>query len=514
MESNIREQREGLRIQTTVCDRQIATEIASDFSIPDYQPEIKRILRVSATVTPADRYIGVGNAEFSGNVDYNILYVANDGALYSTVQSEAYQFSTPLELNSEIELNEGFVCDVESVSDMAVGRLLAPRKFSVKCRLRSRVRIYGTQYRDVSLSGSNPDVIERLCGNAMCARIFCGVSEPFSLGDDVLCDAQAGNLRVIGGEGRVFVTEASAGSGVVNCRGEVALKLLCCQDGDAVLPTPIYRRIPFTQSVPVEGVEINCDATAEGICRDLQMTVEDGRIVCEVSVYLTVRAQRNEQVGFVRDLYSTAVASEASYTSCACLRALKCINGNFSIGTAIPLSEVGIKGGASLIDFSLTPMLTDVEWESGKYRLAGKARCQAVLTENGELSVQEFEIPFRYECDGTGDQVIDYNATVDLISCRARVDGERIGVDAELTVGISTRGESRFRMLSQAKFGEAVAHRDAVYTICYPAREDTLWSVAKRYHRSVDVISEINSLAGAPAADSPESLAGVRYLLV
>ena len=514
MESNIKEPREGLRIQTAVCDRQIATEIASDFSIPDYQPEIKRILRVNATVTPADRYIGVGNAEFSGNVDYNILYVGNDGALYCTLQSEQYQFSVPLELNSEIELNEGFVCDVESIPDMAVGRLLAPRKFSVKCRLRSHVRIYGTQYREVSLSGADTASLERLCGSAACARVFCGVGEPFSLGDDVLCDAQAGNLRVIGGEGHVFITEASAGSGLVNCRGEVALKLLCCQDGDAVLPTPIYRRIPFTQSVPLDGVEINCDATAEGICRDLQMTVEDGRIICEVSVYLTVRAQRNEQVRFVRDLYSTQAASEASYVSCSCQRAIKCINGNFSIGTAIPLSEAGIRSGASLVDFSLTPTLTDVEFEGGKYRLLGKARCQAVMTENGELSVQEFELPFRYECDGTPERVADYNASVDLISCRARVDGERIGVDAELTVCLSTRGEGHFQMLSQARFGDAVHQRGAVYTVCYPSREDTLWSVAKRYHQSVDTISEVNSLAGAPAADSPESLAGVKYLLV
>ena len=514
MENSIREQREGLRVQAMVCDRQIATEIASEFSIPDYQPEIKRILRVSATVSPADRYIGVGNAEFSGNVDYHILYAGNDGALYSTVQSEQYQFSTPLELTSEFELNEGFVCDVESVSEMAVGRLSAPRKFSVKCRLRSRVRIYGTKYQEVSLMGAEPSALQKLCGRAECARIFCGVSEPFLLGDDVLCDAQAGDLRVIGGEGQVFVTEASAGSGVVNCRGEVALKLLCCRDGGDATPTPIFRRIPFTQSVPLDGVEINCDATAEGVCKDLQMTVEEGRILCEVSVCLTVRVQRNEQVSFIRDLYSTAAESEATYTTCAFLRAIKCVNGNFSIGTAIPLSEAGIKSGASLIDFSLTPMLTDVEWENGKYRLAGKARCQAVLTENGELSVQEFEIPFRYECDGTADQVADYNASVNLISCRARVDGERIGVDAELAVNLSTRGESRFQMLSQAKFGETVAQTGAIYTICYPSRDDTLWSVAKRYHRSVDVISEINSLAGAPAADSAESLAGVKYLLV
>ena len=46
MEKAIKEKREGILMQASVSDRQIATEIASDFSIPDYQPEIKRILRV------------------------------------------------------------------------------------------------------------------------------------------------------------------------------------------------------------------------------------------------------------------------------------------------------------------------------------------------------------------------------------------------------------------------------------------------------------------------------------
>ena len=233
-----------------------------------------------------------------------------------------------------------------------------------------------------------------------------------------------------------------------------------------------------------------------------------------MGVCLTVRAQRNEQVGFVRDLYSTEIESESSYAPCACLHAVKSVNGNFSIGTALSLDEAGIKANAGLVDFSLTPMLTDFEYEHGKYYLSGRARCAAVTAMDGELSVQEFEIPFRYECDAAGDAVVDYNATVSPISCRARMDGERIGVDAELAVSLSTRSECCFHMLSQAKFGECVPRVGAVYTVCYPARDDTLWSVAKRYHRSVDAIAELNSLAGAPAADSAESLAGVKYLLV
>lgn len=514
MENYINDGKGGASLQGTVCDRVIVTELSSDFSLPDYQPEIKRILRVQATVLPCDRYIGVGNAEFSGNVCYNILYVGADGALYGCEEQEEYRLTLPVELSSDFELNEGFVCDVETVPDMTVGRLSAPRKLAVKCRLRSRVRIWGMRRQDAIISGCDEATTERLCGVAECAKVMIGAGEPFLLGDEILCEAQTGDLRVICGEGQVFAIEAEAGSGVANCRGEVSLKLLTCRDGGDGVPTAIRRRIPFTQSIPVDGAEVNCDATVSGVCKDLKITVEEGRILCELAVCLKACAQRNESVGYIRDLYSTVSDCEVSHTVCRFPRALKCVNGNFSLGTALSLAEAGIPAGATLLDFSMTPVAENLEQEHGKYRLLGRARCQVILSLDGEVSAQELEIPFRYECDGAQGEVSDSTVNVSVIGCRARMDGERIGIDAELGVSLSTRGESKHKMLAQAKCGEPIGRAGACYTVCYPAREDTLWSVAKRYRRSVETVASINSLAGAPAADSPESLAGVRYLLV
>ena len=69
-------------------------------------------------------------------------------------------------------------------------------------------------------------------------------------------------------------------------------------------------------------------------------------------------------------------------------------------------------------------------------------------------------------------------------------------------------------MLNEARFDTPLGAKGAVYTVCYPAKSDTLWSVAKRYHRAVATVSEMNRLADAPAADAPDSLGGVSYLLV
>lgn len=518
MNQYIKEEKGGVRVQDLLCERQNVSDLASDFSLPDYQPEIKRLLRVRATVAPPDKYIGVGNAEFSGIIEYCILYAGNDGSLYCVTQSEEYRFSTPVEVASDFEIGDGILCDVETLPDMVVGRVAAPRKLSLKCRLRSRIRLYGTRLLEESVEGIAPDSIERLRGSADCARIFVGQGEALSLGDEIICENGGDDLRVICAEGQVFVTEAIAGSECVNCRGEVSLKILCCHEGSDEIPYTILRHIPFQQSVTTYGAEVNCDVCAHGVCSDISVTVEDGRILCDLNLRLQTRAQRNETVSYTRDIYSTKAEGDNRYTTYTLPLAGRCLNGNFSLNTTLPLEEAGIRAGTGVVDISATPAVSSLAAEKGKLVLLGKCRCHVILMGEEELSAQEFEVPFRYETDhntaAVGDAMKSYDVTVDVISCRARVDGERIGVDAELALCVATRGESELTMLSEASFGEDVGRSSAVYTVCYPSREDTLWSVSKRYHRPVSEVFERNGLSGAAAADSRDSLSGVSYLLV
>ena len=511
---NYQKGRGAVRIQVPLCDKQTVTELSSDFSLPDYHPPIKRLLRVKAAVSLPDTYVGSGRVEASGTVDYSILYSGNDGALYCVTESAEYQMSVPVELTADIDLNEGLVCDVEILPDLTTGRVVAPRRLSVKCRLRSRVRVFGTRYLEDAVAEPEKYAVERLCSETECARLFFGAGEVLQLGDEILLDAGDADLRVISAEGEVFVTEAGAGSGTVNCRGEVCLKLLCCHESTGEPPSVLLRRIPFTQAVPTDGAEVNCDCCANGVCSELRITVEEGRILCEVGVRLRTRAQRNETLAYTKDLYSTNTAWESKHATFTFPFAKKCVNGNFSLNHTLSLEEAGIRPNMQVLDITLMPCSCVLEEEAGKYRLTGRCRAHVILADEEDCSAQEFEIPFRYETDGEGEGISDYDAKVSPVSCRARVDGERIAIDGELSVSLAVCGERRVEMLTEVAFGEPFVKNGAVYTVCYPSADDTLWSVAKRYHRAINTVSESNSLPGSAVADSPDSLAGVTYLLV
>ena len=54
----------GAEYRTCFTERDVTTELSSDFTLPDYYPEIRKLLMIETNVSPAERYIGGGSVEF------------------------------------------------------------------------------------------------------------------------------------------------------------------------------------------------------------------------------------------------------------------------------------------------------------------------------------------------------------------------------------------------------------------------------------------------------------------
>ncbi len=499
--------------QAPMGERVLLTELSEEFSLPDYQPEMKRLLRVKATVMPPDRYVGGGHAECAGTVEYAILYAGNDGCIYSTVQSGGYRMVMPVELPAEAETGANLLCDAAITAEQVSGRVVAPRRVSVKCRLRSKLGLYGA--RTVGCEPASREQLERLCGELECAALYTGMGEELQLADEILCEANR-DLRVISAEGAVFLTECAAGSGCVQCGGELALRLLVARETEEGTESvsAITRRIPFRQTVDAEGAEVNCQACAEGFCRTLAVTVEEGRILCEASVCLLVRAARNVSVPYLRDVYSTGNAAEVSFGRLQLPRLLSAFNGNFTLNTTVPAEEAGIRREHKLVDLAATAVSPTWAWERGRLRVNGTCRLCSILSDGEELGARESEIPFHYEAEIGREAPTSCEISVEVVSCRGKLDGERLGVDAELALAVRAYGESEIQAVKEIRIGEAMTHLGGDTLIYYPEKRDTLWSVAKHYRRSMSELARRNALPDAPAADSAASLEGVKYLLI
>ena len=240
--------------------------------------------------------------------------------------------------------------------------------------------------------------------------------------------------------------------------------------------------------------------------------------MCDLSVILQGRAQRDRNLSYVRDAYALDSVSDSKTDFLSLPQSRSCVCANFSIGSTLTSEEVGLRQGMSVIDTQLMPISSELVQEHGKDVLSGRCRVHLTLCDDaGEISSQEVELPYRYETEAKEMPIADSLVHVSPISCRARADGERLGIDGELAVSIMTRGQEKIQYLSACNIGDKCKKPEGECTVCFPAPTDTLWSVAKRYHKPLAHLMGINTLpqqAQAAAADSKASLAGVDYLLV
>lgn len=530
-------ERNDRQMQSEAGERNLGTEVTSEFVLPDYRPEIKRLLRVKAVLLPIDKYIGGSAAELSGTVEFQALYAAADGSLWCVTQREDYRLSCPIDLDPDFSTSGGLVCDAKIDAENATGRVGAPRKLTARCRVHAKVRTLADRTLAEGIPQEDADSVERMTGTVTAARVFTGESAPATFSEEILLDGRDVPVRVISADGEVFPSEVNADLGAVVCRGEICLSLLCVAEAEelppvdgtpsidgandcvpalAAVPYTVARHLPFTVEIPVDGADAACAVCAWGSCSEIAVTVEDGRILCDVTCVLSARAERNEEVTYTRDLFSTVRECEPVFHRVPTARSLVCRNGNFSLTATKPLSEVGIRPDAQVIDADAQIACFAPERAKGSFVLPGTARFRVLLrTPDGEYSSVEFDVPFRYETPIAGDlsdeTPVVGDPLVRAVMTKARVDGEKIGVETELAVAMSLHGTGEVSALCDLRSGEPVPRQGAACVICYPSVSDTLWTVAKRYHVPLAALLSKNKLSSVPA-DAP--LSGVSYLVV
>lgn len=506
------------RLQLPICDRTVTTEVTGDVSLPDYQPEIKRLLRVSATVGAPTHYISGGAMEFTGTVDYCIYYTGNDGQMVCYPTSSDYAIRLPLEADASFDLGDAPVCYVESHPEAIVSRVGGPRRMTVKCRLVSHVKAYASCVLEERRQGQASVREERLVCEEKTSVTAYGVSAPVTVRDEILPEGLASDdVRIVSGDAVPHISEAICANGQVMCRGEVVVKLLLSREDEGTLPTTVWRKLPLDAAVPLEGAVVGGEAVASGCCTELSLRMEDGRVLCEVELLLEARARREETVTYSCDVYEIGRQSEVKTIPYRLPCVLRCVNTNFTQSEARPLSELGL-APMDVVDVGGVATLERVEIERGRYVLLGKCRYTLILSGGegeSEMVVRELELPVRYVLDGAavGD-ITSYEGQINVLSTRARMDAERLAIDAEMGVWLCLEGNREICAVSEVTVGDELARPRGEMLLCYPAPGDTLWSVGKHYAVPLDTLHAVNRLPSAPRADAPTSLGDASVLVV
>ncbi len=471
------------QITIPVCDKNMTAELNTELSMPDYQPEVRRLLRVCISLTPPEPYFDGSRVGMSGEAIYNILYAAEDGGLYSLEARENYELNEALRgYDSTQGLN--LVGDV--IPESIVSRVTAPRKLSIRCRLRGRIR--GFSGRELSESVTyidDPSSIRRLEGSAEYAQILPTVLLRTELTDNISLSGQSEDARIVWHNAAVEVEDVESRDGEALVKGAVRLTLLSALEDSDGAPVRSEHRLPFAEIVEVEGLTSDGKCTAWGCCSSALLEVEGDSIGCTLALCLRVDPWQTVNAVYTEDMYSTEVESETVMRWVEFPAMAKSFSGNLSVSAREALEELGIDGGAEIIDAVADASVKNIEYDRRKWATAGEVSLNLLCRQDGEYFTKDMKIPFRYEVEGDeGDTALAF-ATATPLSVRVRGDGSRVIADCELKVAGNVCLKGSAQMVEQCIFGDPVEKDDAI-TVCFTSPDDDLWQVSKRYHASAD----------------------------
>ena len=465
-------------ITVPLYERSFGTEVTGDFTLPDYQNEIRRILHVTPTVLPPAKYVSDGSVEFNGTVDYQVIYVCSDGGVYSIPLSSDYSFSVPLETGSGDSVTDvDVLCSV--YSENVSTRVSSPRRLSIRCRLRPNVRVYGKvpAVTDV-FSDVTPESIQRRVRSCETVKSEWATSDIITASCSVPLEHD--DLRVIYADASVRINDSQIKQDGIACRGTVDVELTCVREenGEIVM---LSGQSDIEGDIDMESVSPDSDLRVKGVLSEMSVSVGETGIECAMGIMLEGAAYKNDTVEYVDDVYSTEAQCECAVRSMSVRNVLACFNSNFTLSERIPLSSVSIPENAQIIGAIPNACMDKCSSSSGKYVFGGNAVFCVLYENDGDLWSSDVTVPVKYECEGKGSDPVSFDASVCADNVKVRVSDGNICIDAEMSISADCFGESVISCVDRVIMGDSLEARESEIIVCYPSCDDTVWSIAKRY---------------------------------
>ncbi|MBQ2862973.1 MAG: hypothetical protein IJE84_02245 [Clostridia bacterium] len=495
----------------------VLCECAGDFTLPDYMPEIAKMLICTPRLVPAGKYIGSERAEYSGSVVYSVVYTGEDGVPFYTTLTGDYEYSVPLgdaASSPRIEIFDEPV--IESVSARASG----PRRISARARISAAPSVLYERESALQSFSDEPDMhYQTLTSQLSSVEQGHFESGEFTLEEAFGIDASP-DAEFVGCEGSAAVAEVSVAGDSVRCRGEVECRIIYYDiDRGRRRLMSEKKKFRFEREMSLGTLRdiVGIRAYAKVISCDISRT-EGVDMLCEMSLCISVDYAMSRGREFLRDIYSCTHSTEAEYEKSSCRKDVLCKNANFSYHGQAQLPNNISRDG---FVYYCCPSVKIGECGVSE---AGASVCGDITVEclvgcdadgECEYAVCPIRIPFRCEMPVSNlAEKYEMRAHADVLGVRVRVDGENVMADAELYLSMFVTGEDFIRCVSSIESsGECEPRAQDEILVYYPDKDETLWSVSKKYRAALSTVAKTNGLS-ENSPDDPSSLDGAGPLII
>lgn len=492
--------RESLPACETVYDGCAEQPIDLDFSLPDYCPDIQKILKCQVTPSVTAQNLMGDRLEVEGTVTIRVLYLDASGENIRCCENN-HPFTASIAIRQPADNAVAFTkTRVEYVNCRAT----SPRRLDIHGAFSVCARVI-RQVQDEIVSRIEGDDIQQKTRTLDVSRSAGLAQQQFSVTEVLEIGGGKPPAETIVRSGvTASVQDFKVVSNKLILRGEAILRVLYSPGIDSPALEAMEYEIPFSQMIDCAGVteECTCDVALDVMNYRVEAksdsSGENTLLETEIKLMATACAWQDAQITAVTDAYSTQYELSADYRQ----RAFERLSGILSDTSAQKYTmEFDSSGVSRIIDLWNEVSTVAAEIQDKQISYKGRLNvCLLALTAEGKPFYQErmFDYAFARDYAG-GSAAVRCDPRVSVQDVSYRITGAAsLEVKVELRLASSVFEQASCRAVADISADEEHPREkdtSAALTIYYADPSESLWDIARMYCTSADAIREENGLA-------------------
>lgn len=483
----------------TVFDGVVEQPVDVDFSLPDYCPDIQRILKCQICPQIISKNISGDRLYVEGTANISLIYLDEEKMSIRCCE-HASPFSVSINLKNSVQ--DALVL-TKTKTEYVNCRAVTPRRLDIHGAFSIFAKVKYKKEKDV-VCDIEGDGIEKKKISTKCNNVLGLGQQYFNISEVIDKGSKQPEIEhILKTTVNAELQDYKTLQNKVMINAVANIKVVYISDIEYSNIEILEHTVPISQIVDIEGVQddCGCDINIEVLNHDISVKSNDNDennlLSFECKIGVSALAYEEKDTNILSDVYSIDYESEPKYEKILLSNLANKLNEPYMLKSSIKIDNNEI---SELLDADGDLNNVKCFIKDGKINFEGKINV-CILAKDSE------EIPFYFErlVEFTHEHELNNEADVILCdenivlkSCECRLMGTNsVEVIAELQIGAVVYVESKHLSITDIFVDEENPRekdKKTALTIYYADEGEELWNIAKKYCTSVKKIKEENEI--------------------
>mgnify|MGYP002622094454 CR=1 FL=1 len=473
-------------------------------NVPENLLDIEKLVLVKGNVVIEETQAMVDRFQVKGNLNYQILYLADKES--NTFDSLSGKVPFVEYINADGTKETDYIEVHASLNDLTV-TMLHSRKLSLRALVGIDYQVKEIETFDAVTAIEEEDGAEVLSGNISMMTLTVQDKKSLNVEEQVEIPGNKPDIyQVIWKSMNITNPQIKSEDGYLLINGNLSVFLVYTAEEEGMPVQYFTMEVPFERRLDVNGSTADMISGSVLSLDNYHITVipddqgQDRILELCADFTVEIKLYGEEELKLVQDAYSTDVMIEPVWKEFSLQHLLmrNCAKTRISETIDMPKNQSVLQicyteGSVSIDETMRTPKGISVD---------GVLSAQVTYLnkdDNGTLASDTFDIPFTSEIEVNGmDQDVTYSIVPFIDQIQAvQMSDSQIEIKAEISLELLAFANGREKAVLNMDI-KPVDFNDKMRLpgiTCYVVKVgDTLWSIAKRYYTTVNRIKEINRL--------------------